>query len=621
MNVQKRVVFGIVFSILVVFSSFSQQKTKNVISKINNVIVFTEGAQITRNGKTTLESGKTELVFSGVSPRIDKQSLQVKGSGNFTILSVVHQNNFLKEQENRSEIEKLEASKKSLEQNKTTETNILAILQNEENILAKNQVIGGVNSGLKAIELKEAVDFHRQRLVDLIKQKTEINERVATIDSDLIKLNKQLKALNQSDEKATSDIVVTVSASSSVTNAKFEIDYYVFNAGWFSNYDLRVEDVNSPIDLLLKANIFQSSGEDWKDVNLSISSGNPTESGVSPTINPWFLNLNSHRSTGGSVQAYGQLIGNTVSGKISDSYGPLPGASVMVKGTSIGAQADFDGNYSIKVPHVNCELVFSYISMKSQIVQVRNNTINVVLEHDVAQLEAVVVTAYSRKKSRKKEEDEFKSQPLETSVNYQPTTITYDIDVPYTVLNDGKVYTAEIKKFNLPADYQYMAVPKLDKNAYLTAKITDWQDLNLFDGELNLFFEGAFLGKSLLDLQNASDTLEISLGKDKGIAIERKQLKEYKSKQFLSSNKTESRAFEIAVKNNKPYAVAITILDQLPISTTKEITVFDEEYNEGVMNEETKLVTWKLKLPSKSEKKLNLKYKVKSPKNASLILD
>jgi hypothetical protein len=128
MNVQKKVVFGIIFSVLGVFSSFSQQKTKNVISKINNVIVFTEGAQITRNGKTILESGKTELVFSGVSPRIDKQSLQVKGSGNFTILSVVHQNNFLKEQENRSEIEKLEASKKSLEQNKTTETNILAIL-------------------------------------------------------------------------------------------------------------------------------------------------------------------------------------------------------------------------------------------------------------------------------------------------------------------------------------------------------------------------------------------------------------------------------------------------------------------------------------------------------------
>lgn len=621
MIIQKKVIFGIVLSFFGALSSFSQQKSKNVVSKIENVIVFSEGAQITRNGKTTLESGKTELIFSGVSPRIDKQSLQVKGSGNFTILSVVHQNNFLKEQENRSEIEKLEATKKSLEQNRTTETNVLAILQNEENILAKNQVIGGVNSGLKATELKEAVDFHRKRLVDLIKEKTAINEKIAAIDTDLIKLNKQLKALNQSDEKATSDIVVTVSAPSSVANAKFEIDYYVYNAGWFSNYDLRVEDVNSPIDLLLKANIFQSSGEDWKDVNLSISSGNPTESGVSPTMNPWFLNLNSRSTTGGSVQAYGQLIGNTVSGTVSDALGPLPGASVMVKGTSIGAQTDFNGNYSIKVPHANCELVFSYISMKSQTVQVRNNTINVVLEEDVVQLEAVAVTAYRGKKSRRKDEDEFKSQPLETSVNYQPTTITYDIDVPYTVLNDGKVYTAEIKKFNLPAEYQYMAVPKLDKNAYLTAKITNWQDLNLFDGELNLFFEGAFLGKSLLDLQNASDTLAISLGKDKGIAIERKQLKEYKSKQFLSSNKTESRAFEITVKNNKPYAVAITILDQFPISTTKEITVFDEEYNEGERNEETKLVTWKLKLPSKSEKKLNLKYKVKSPKNASLILD
>ena len=61
-----------------------------------------------------------------------------------------------------------------------------------------------------------------------------------------------------------------------------------------------------------------------------------------------------------------------------------------------------------------------------------------------------------------------------------------------------------------------------------TGKVTNWEELNLFDGELNLFFEGAYLGKSLLDLQSASDTLDISLGKDKGIVIQRKKLKEFR---------------------------------------------------------------------------------------------
>lgn len=614
----------LICSLLSISSLFSQNKTKNVNSKIEKVIVFSEGAQISRKAKASFEAGKTELIFQGISPKIDKQSLQVKGAGNFTILSVIHQNNFLNLQKNREEITKIEADKRNLTLKKTTETNVMTILQNEENILAKNQVIGGTNTGLKTADLREAVDFHRQRLIDLVKQKAEVSQKITSIDSSLVKLEKQLKALNSSDETATSDVVVTVSANSSVSNAAFEINYYVYNAGWYSNYDLRVEDVTKPIDLLFKANIFQSSGEDWKDVNMSISSGNPTESGVAPTINPWYLNLNQRRAPQNTVQAYGQLIGNTVKGKVTDTNGnPIAYVNVVVKGTSIGTNTDFDGNYSLKVPSSNSVLLFNYIGMKNISLQVSNSVMNVTMEDDVQLMEVVVVSGYSSKKSKRNKDDDYKDStvPMETTINYQPTTISYEIQVPYTVLNDGKVYTAEIKTFNLPAQYQYLSIPKIDANAYLTAKITDWQDLNLFDGELNLFFEGAFLGKSLLDLQNASDTLEISLGKDKGINIARKQLKEYKTKQFLSNYKTESRAFEISIKNNKPYPIDIVVLDQLPISATKEITVQEEEYKEGTLAEETKIVTWKLKVPSKTEKKLNIKYKVKSPKDSSLILD
>jgi len=621
MKHQKIFLFQFTCLFLMTTSLFSQSKTKKVTSKIEKIIVFSEGAQVTRSTKVSFEAGKTELIFQGISPKIDKQSLQVKGKGNFTILSVIHQNNFLNTQQHREEITSLEADKRNWELKKTTEINVLSILQNEENILAKNQVVGGTNSGLKTIDLKEAVDFHRQRLIDLVKQKTEVAQKITAIDSALVKLDKQLKALNSSDESATSDVVVTVSANSSIVNAAFEINYYVFNAGWYSNYDLRVENVNNPIDLLFKANIFQSSGEDWKDVNMSISSGNPTESGVAPTMNPWYLNLNQRRNSQTTVQSYGQLIGNTVSGTVSDALGPLAGANVIVKGTSIGTTTDYNGNYSIKVPTANSELVFSYVGMEDKIVYANNKVINVFLNQGV-NLEEVVVVGYGIKRRSKKNTDYRDSSiPMETSVAYQPTTISYEIQMPYTVLSDGKVYTAEIKTFNLPAQYQYLSIPKIDASAYLTAKITDWQDLNLFDGELNLFFEGAYLGKSLLDLQNATDTLEISLGKDKGISIARKQLKEYKSKQFLSNYKTESRAFEISVKNNKPYPIEIIVLDQFPISATKEITIQDEEYKEGTLVEETKIVTWKLNLSSKTEKKFNIKYKVKSPKNSSLLLD
>ena len=400
MNNQSKKKYVLVCFLLATMAMFSQTKTKKVNSKIEKVIVFSQGAQVSRSANATFDSGKTELVFQGISPKIDKQSLQVKGKGRFTILSVIHQNNFLNTQQHRAEISKLETEKKVWELKKTTETNILSILKNEEGILSKNQVVGGTNSGLKTTDLREAVEFHRQRLIDLVKQKTEIEQKIMGIDTTLVKLDKQLKALNQSDENATSDIVVTVSATNAVANASFDIDYYVLDAGWYSNYDLRVEDVNSPINLLLKANIFQSSGEDWKDVNMSISSGNPTESGVAPTITPWYLDLNQ-RKVQSTVQTFGQLVGNTISGTVSDYIGPLAGANVVVRGTSIGTTTDFNGNYTLKVPSVNSELVFTYVGMEEKIVPANSNVINVVLDQSVALLEAVVVTGYSSRKSRK----------------------------------------------------------------------------------------------------------------------------------------------------------------------------------------------------------------------------
>lgn len=610
----------LILSLLLFNSMLAQNRSKAVSSKIEKVIVFTEGAQVVRTAKTSFTGGKTELIFSGISPKLDKESIQVKGKGAFTIQSVIHQNNHLILQKNREEIEKLQSAKFQLNKTRVYENNLLTILNNEEIILSKNQVVGGSSSGLKTSDLKEAVDFQRQRLIDLLKQKSEVELRMTSIDSSIIKLDKQLKSLNQSNETATSEVIVTVSSKNEILNASFEITYYVIDAGWYSNYDLRVEDINSPIDLLFKANIFQSSGEDWNDVMLTISNGNPTESGVAPNIQPWYLNLNQRVKSSNSVQAYGQLIGNTISGVVTESGLPLPGANVVVKGTSIGTSTDFDGRYTIKIPNSNSQLEFSYVGMNTKLVNANSKTINVELESG-ALLEEVVVVGYSAQKSKKYEEIEQETYDLKTSVNYQPTTITYEINEPYTILSDGKKYTAEIKRFELPTQYNYFAVPKLDESVYLTAKITDWQELNLFDGELNLFFEGAYLGKSLLYLQTASDTLEISLGKDKGIVINRKSLKQFTSKQFLSNYKKESRAFEITVKNNKSYAIEITILDQLPISNNKEITLEDEYYAEATLDKNTKIVKWNFTLPSKIEKKLQLKYQVRYPKTEFLQLE
>lgn len=614
---------------VVIHSLLAQSKQQKVSSTIEKVTIFTNGGQVIRKAKVSITQGKTELVFAGISPNIEKQSIQVKGEGNFTILSVIHQTNYLNEQKRREETKILESQREVLKNKLNIEKNMLAVFKNEEAMLIKNQSIGGTNTGVKTSDLKEAVDFQRNRLSEVLLKQIEIEAGIQKLDSSIHKTEQQLKALNQPKDFATSEVLVTISAKES-TNAMFELSYFVKDAGWFANYDLRVKDIANPIELVFKANIFQNSGEDWKDVKLTISNGNPTESGVAPSLQAWYLRFgypyqsnftNALQGTTTGVRITGK--GSEVSGKVIDQTDgtAIPGVNIIIKGTTIGTVTDINGNYSLQLPENAQSLVFSFVGFASEEVLINSNIIDVALKPDMKQLQEVVVVGYGVAKKERLKIRGSSSIPLETTEKYQPTTLTFDIEIPYTILSDGKVYTVDIKTLTVPALYEYFAVPKLEKEAYLTAKIVDWQELNLLEGEVSLFFEGAFLGKSILDVRNAGDTLNISLGKDKGIVIERKRLREFSSKQFLSSYKTESRTYEISVRNNKSQSIKIILQDQFPISTTKEISIDEQEYKEAQLDKETKILTWKYELSPKQEKKLLFRYSVKYPKNQIVVLD
>jgi iron complex outermembrane receptor protein len=115
-----------------------------------------------------------------------------------------------------------------------------------------------------------------------------------------------------------------------------------------------------------------------------------------------------------------------VSGKISDSNGPLPGAAVTVKGTSNGAQTDLEGNYTIRNVGANAVLIFSYIGLKSQEITVGGKTnINVVLVEDLAELQEVIVVGYGtvRKKDATGAVDMISSKQFDNVAAVNPAEI------------------------------------------------------------------------------------------------------------------------------------------------------------------------------------------------------
>ena len=193
----------------------------------------------------------------------------------------------------------------------------------------------------------------------------------------------------------------------------------------------------------------------------------------------------------------------------------------------------------------------------------------------------------------------------------------FEIDLPYDIPSDGIGYCVNIKEEPVNALYEHVAVPKLDKDAFLVAKLTNWDTLNLMSGPANIILDNVFLGKTYINPNIITDTLDVSLGRDQRIAIQRKRAKGFKTYR-KNDNKIEQHAYEIVVRNNKKQSVEMSVKDQYPISRVKEVEVELGDTDGAEIDAETGILTWNLKLKPGESKKIKFGYQIKYPKNMTL---
>lgn len=519
---------------------------------VKDITVYLSGATITRTGALSIPSGNSIVVVKNLPQDLNPQSIQVNGKGDFTIMSVVHQINYLKEQEKTKEIIALEDSLEILNDQVASENGMLYVYNNEEGLILTNKSLGGQNTGVSIAGLKEASDFFRTRLADIKTKQLAINKKLVKLQKRINSISNQLTNLNAKKNIPTSEILVMVSADQGV-NATFTVSYLVNTAGWSPSYDLRAKDVKNPIEIAYKANVYQTTGEDWENVLLTLSTSNPSLSGTKPNLLPWFLSYYEPvtYSYESDEQEYKQK------GKRSMAKEEAPSMAMETNGAAI---------------------------------------------NEITVADAVSAIAY-------------------TSVTESTTSIEFEISKPYDIPCNGQTYTVEMTKSTLPATYEYYAVPKIDKDAFLLARVTGWEGLNMLSGNVYLYFEGTYVGQSYFDARNTTDTLDLSLGRDKNIVIKRERLKEFASKKLIGVNQTESRGFEISVRNKKSQPITIVIDDQVPLSTNKDIVIEKTDISGAKYDDPTGRLTWKYDIKAAETKKMKLVYSVKYPKDKTVILE
>ena len=609
--------FLLSLSSLIFLSTMANEDRPVAKAALDAVTVYRSGAEMVHSAKINLAKGNTEIVIENLGNAVEINSVQIKTSDYVTIMGMEFNTDYLKDEIKSPRTKLLEDSvdkiNTAIDKIKLEESITADLLT----VLKANKEIKGTQTGLSVAELMKLMDYYKIKSAELQADLLQLKQKKDKWSKLAEKVAAQIAEEEKKNNKSTGNLVLQLNC---VLAGKYDfiITYITNNAYWSAFYDLKGSSITTPLKLIYKAKIFQTTGIDWKQVKLSLSTSTPTQTGNAPVFKAWFLSYinpvdkyNKDLSMMNSIQSFdqknlkyefnGKVAGVQLNEVVTTGYGiKLRGTGTvtgknaplyMVNGVQMdaGSIARIDEN-TIK----NIEVLQSPAASAIYGARGSNGIIAITLKDGL---------------------DDY------ISVADRELDVTFNIELPYDVPTNGKAQIATLKEYEVPANYKYYAVPKLDKDAFLLAEVADWEGLNLLPGEANIIFEGTYIGKSFIDPSSTLDTINLTMGKDKRVVVKREKLKDFSSVKFLGTNKKQIFTYEITIKNNKKEATNMLLKDQYPVSQNKEVEVELLESDAAAVNEETGVLTWKISLAPGEVKKVRISYSIKYPKDKALNLN
>jgi uncharacterized protein (TIGR02231 family) len=266
----------------------SAENEKDIKAGLKHVTVYPDRAQLTHETTVDIPAGMTVLKLGSLSPYIDAQSIQVKGLGEFMILSVNHQNNYLQNLEELPEIKSIRSQIEILQLKVEDEKAAISTLNEKEAFLVANRAILVKETTFTLEQLKNVMELYTSNMDQVKMSVLKKSRLIKDFEKQIAALQQQIADKTGKQQLPSGEISVSVSSEKPVSG-KLSFSYVVANAGWYPSYDIRVDDITKPVNIFYKANVFQNTGTTWKDVNLSFSNATPWISGDVPALYPWFI--------------------------------------------------------------------------------------------------------------------------------------------------------------------------------------------------------------------------------------------------------------------------------------------------------------------------------------------
>ncbi|MBQ7210891.1 MAG: DUF4139 domain-containing protein [Paludibacteraceae bacterium] len=535
------------FASVVVLSLMAQTPRS---AQVKSAVVFLSGAQLTQTVTLNLQKGDNDVAIENLSPSINQSSLQVKIGGGVVISSYEYSIDYLSADKSyhsvtaiSDSLQKANATLQTIEEQLATNKQMLVLLDKG---VGHSMEVEQQNITTETIE--KNLNYYKNRSLALKAEQTKLTAQQKDTKALISRLQQQLR--QDANQNARRSGILKLHLNSPKTaNVNAEIQYFTPSAYWVPSYELNVEKVNSPINVIMKAQVAQTTGLEWTNVRLTLSTATPSQNNTAPQFSTWFLRQQEHYKSYGTAAAR-----NT---------------SMLRKSAAV------------------------YDAAETELMAV---PMEMAVEED---METATVA-------------DFVSQ------SEQQLSVEYDIDLPYTILGNGKQQTiALLNKKIEDVEYTYYTAPKLDARAYLVAEVKNWQKLQLLDGRAVVTYNGTFFGETYLSSSTTDQALRLTLGEDKQIAVKREKIEDYTSTKIVGSEKRVTHGYKIMVKNNKTIDADIVVKEQYPVSTDKQIVcTLSDKISSPTTNDTGKgILTYNDRLKSGESREYIVTYTVKYPKD------
>ncbi|MDR2065447.1 MAG: DUF4139 domain-containing protein [Prevotellaceae bacterium] len=577
--------------------------SKKIKAALQDVTVFFNGAELTHTASTQLVKGENEITVEGISPVLNRNSLQIKINAGVIISSFEYSIDFLKDEKQNAVTKKIKDSIDFYNDNLRQITTDIKI-NNDMLTLLKQGVTHNVTVAEKSLSIEELtknIDVFQKKSLEYSSLITKLEKEKSVVEEKINRLKKQI-AQEEVKHGKNSGILKLKLASPLAVNAKLTIKYFSSSAKWTPFYDINITAPEDPVNLTTKSKVQQTTGIDWNKVNIALSTGVPNNGKTAPVFNAWFLSEQTYAVSERHADA--EIIAQN---SISYSQDLSETAMIRIRGT---------GSSKTSPPlYVVNGIIIDENEMKS-INPDEIASMNILKDENATSLYGsraaggvVVITTKSMEDYVLQKENQLNR--------------TFSVDIPYTIQSDGKEQVIELEKQIINnVNYKYYCAPKLDNETYLIAEIPEWEKLNLMNGQANITYDGTYTGQTTINAASTNKKMTFTLGNDKRISVKREKMQDFSSVKFLGTDTKIVLTYKITVRNNQNKDVAMIIKDQYPLSTNKNITVelLEKTTKSTTNREDIGIITWEETFKAGETKEYFVSYSVKYPKSMKLNL-